>query len=184
MNAARKYDILKTHNDYEPPISRNIEEEIRNNPFNLETNVKGLTAVNHQRNLSNYAEELVANYATYSCDQYELSLEMLPDEEQNEFARLYIESIDREIEWACYGEDESINSDYLCALLAMLKNDCDQTRKNFAKVTRKNILVYYNNSIQEIIDEACNNYLSNRMNEQGFYTNREIGGCDIVWSKF
>lgn len=80
MNAARKYDILENHNDYELRITSSISEEIRNDPFGLGNNiVKGLARVNHKSNLSDYAEELVAQYAKYSCDQYELSLNMLPE---------------------------------------------------------------------------------------------------------
>ncbi len=184
MNAARKYDILGNHNDYDLPISRNNAEEIRNDPFGLGSNVKGLTNVNHERNLSNYAEQLVAHYANYECEQYELILSDLPESEQNELARLYIESINREIEWACYGADESINSDYLCALLAMLKDDCEETRENFAEVTRKNIIIYYEKPLQEIIDDACHNYLYSMMNEQGYYAQRDMEHGDIHWSKF
>lgn len=184
MNASRKYDILDNHNDYDLIIPRNDAEDIRNDPFGLGSTVKGLANVNHKKNLSNYAEELVSQYAKYSRDQYELSLEMVPEEEQNEFIRLYIESIDREIEWACYGTDDSINSDFLCALLSMLKNDCKDTRENFASVTRKNVLVYYKNSLEEILNIACEDFLHNSMNEQGYGAQRDMEHGDIIWSKF
>jgi hypothetical protein len=109
---------------------------------------------------------------------------MLPDDEQNELVRLYIESIDREIEWACYGADESINSDYLCAMLAMLKDDCIKTREHFAEVTRKNLLTYYKDSLECLLSGACESFLHNSMNEQGYYYERDMAHGDIHWRKF
>ena len=149
-------------------------------PFNLGT-VTGVTHLNHNRNLNDYAEELVATYAKYVDDQYELSLDMLPEHEQNELVRLYIESIDREIEWACYGDDESINSSFLCALLAMLKDDCEETRQNFVETTRKNLIVYYKDSLTDVLDTACDTYHHAIMNEQGLYAHRDDEHGDIVW---
>lgn len=151
MNTAHKYDIMKNHNDYEPPVCR--------------TYVKGLASVNHQRNLSDYAEELVAHYAKFECDQYELSLDMVPEEEQNELLRLYIESIDREIEWACYGLDESINSDFLCDMLAMLKNNDEESRQKFAETTRKNLLTYYKNTLESLLATGCDIYYNADIHE-------------------
>lgn len=184
MNAARKYDILENHNDYELPISRNSAEEIRNDPFGLGNYVKGLANLNHQKNLSNYAEELVAHYAKYECEQYELSLFDLPESEQNELARLYMEATDRETGECVHGNDFSIENNYTCALLAMLKDDSQENREKFAEVTRKNIIVYYKNSLQELIDDSCHNYLNNIMNEQGYYAHRDMEHGDITWGKF
>jgi hypothetical protein len=184
MNAARKYDILRNHNEYELPISRNNAETIKHDPFGLGNSVTGLTNLNFEKNLSNYAEEIVAHYARYEREQYELSLSDLPEQEQNELARLYIESIDREIEWACYGSDESINSNYLCALLSMLKDDCQETREKFAEVTRKNIIIYYEKSLQKLLDEACLYYQHSKMNEQGYYAHRDMEHGDFLWSAF
>ncbi len=137
-------------------------------PFEVGTqDFKGVKYImTHSRALSEFTEELVVRFSKCSYDQYELSLEMLPEEEQNELARLYIESIDREIEYACYGEDESINSDYLCALLAMLKDNCPSTRESFAEITRRNILIYYASTLQTLLDDACVEYEQNLGNEQ------------------
>lgn len=181
MNALRKYDILDNYNECDIHILRKKSEEIRNDPFDLGNTVKGLTYLNHEKNLSIYALQLVGQYAKYSHDQYELSLEMLPEEDQNELSRLYIESIDREIEWACYGEDQSINSSFLCALLSLLKNDNEETREKFAEITRKNVLTYYKNTLQEILDNACHEYYFNEMNESGYHSQYDSDNGDLVW---
>lgn len=124
-------------------------------PFDLRGKFTGVAGLSNERNLRNYAQELVASYAEFHGESYELKIEDLSDDTKLELARLYIESIDREIEWACYGEDETLNSNFLCALLTMLKNNNPKTREAFAKTTAKNILVYYKEQLQNIIDEAC-----------------------------
>jgi len=155
-------------------------------PFQLGTfAVKGVTKMrSHKQNLASYAEELIANYAKFINEQYELTLDMLPEDEHNELVRLYVESIDREIEYACYGSDESINSSYLCALLAMLKNDCPETRDTFAEVTRKNMLTYYELSLQEMLDEAAISYHHMINNEQGLYAQQDQDTGEVYWGRF
>lgn len=162
--------------------AQNQEQETSwiDDPFGL-GDVTGVTPLNNQRNINDYAEELVATYAKYDGDQYELSLEMLPDHEQNELVRLYIESIDREIEWACYGDDESLNSSFLCAMLAMLKDDCEETRQAFSETTRKNLLIYYKDSLTDLLDTACDTYHHAIMNEQGLFARYDDEHGDIVW---
>ncbi len=152
-------------------------------PFDLKGAFAGGNNMDHQRNLDDFAQQLVANYARYNCEQYELHLEMLSDDDQAELARFYLESIDREIESACYGDDDSLNSDFLCALLAMLKNDCRETRETFAQTTRKNILIYYRSTLNEILANACESYLHCSMNEQGYYANYDEWHGDVIWKR-
>lgn len=184
MNVVSKCDILKDHNDYELPISSNRSEQIRKDPFDLGDTFKGLLSVNHKRNLSNYAEQLVTLYAKYQNDHYELYLDMLPDSEQNEIARLYIESTDRETSECVYGNDFSIENEYTCALLAMLQDDSKENRAKFAEVTRKNILTYYKESLQEIIDNACETFFYNMMDDRGYHAQTDMEHGDVVWRKY
>lgn len=131
-------------------------------PFQLGTYaVKGVTNINHKKNLSDYAEELAYNYGKYEVDHYELILEKLSDYDQNELARLYIEATGREVTECVNGNDFSIDNEYTCALLAMLNGFCKETRDKFAEVTRKNIITYYHDSLQKILDEACQDLLCN-----------------------
>lgn len=143
-------------------------------PFQLGTRAfQGLGTMSNEQSLSDYTAQLVSQYAKYSHDQYDLNVDMLPEEEQNTLAKLYIESIDREIEWACYGADASINSDFLCALLAMLKDDNAVTRERFAEVTRNNIITYYKPTLNDILVTACDNFLY-MMHEQAYYYNQDL----------
>lgn len=152
-------------------------------PFDLKGFVTGVTKVSHERNLSDYAQELVASYAKFSGDQYQLELDKLSSPCQLELARLYIEFIDREIEWACYGEDQTLNSDFLCALLQLLKDNTPQTRDNFAQVTMRNILIYYKDTLQEILNSACTNYYCNEMHEAGYHTEQDLDHGDVLWRR-
>jgi hypothetical protein len=138
-------------------IARNQDKNSswNDDPFDLGSKFTGVAGLSNERNLKNYAEELVASYAEFHGDTYQLTIEDLSDDMKLELARLYIESIDREIEWACYGDDESLNSSFLCALLALLKNNNPKTRDIFAKTTLKNIIVYYKEQLQNILDDAC-----------------------------
>jgi len=171
MNAARKYDILDT-------------QEVRKDPFSLRSNVKGLTNLNHERNLSNYAEELVSHYAKYDGENYILALSNLPDDEQGELARLYMEYTDRDTSECVHGLIIAIDNSYTCALLALLSDGSRENQENFAEITRRNVITYFSKTLQEILDEACHTYLHNINNENGYYAHCDIEHGDIHWSKF
>ncbi len=146
--------------------------------------VKGLTKMSHNRKLSDYAEELVATYAKFSGDTYNLSLDMIPSEERNELARLYIESTNREVNDCVYGNDFSIEGNYTCALLAMLQNDCPETRQAFAEVTLQNIITYYDKQLNEVLEDACVAYYHLINNEQGLYAQLCNESGEVYWGRF
>lgn len=182
MNAARKYDILN-NNDYELTTFRTKLEEIKNDPFNLGSDVKGLTPMNHERNLNDFAEELVANYAKFDDESFYLSLSKIPDDEQGELARLYMEYTDRDTSECVYGEDFTIDNEFTCALLALLKEDSHENRVNLAEVTRKNTILYYKKSLQKVIDEACDAHLLNLYNEDGYHSQQCRDTGEISWNR-
>jgi len=153
-------------------------------PFDLKGFVTGVTPLSHQRSLEDYAQELVSSYGEFINGQYELNLEKLSSPYQLELVRLYIESIDREIEWACYGEDQSINSDFLCTMLAMLKDSNHQTIANFAQVTTRNLLAYYNDALQSVLDTACHDLHCNEMNNAGYHCEQDMEHGDYHWRKY
>jgi len=164
--------------------AQNQETSWSDDPFDLKGFVTGVTKVSsHERNLRDYALDLVGSYAKFKDDQYELTLDMLSSPYQLEFAALYIESIDREIEWACYGDDQTLNSDFLCALLAMLKDSNPKTRLKFAQVTTVNVLKYYKDTLQEILDNACEEFYNNEMHEAGYRCEQDMEHGDVVWGK-
>lgn len=184
MNTAHKYDIMSSHhNDYDVSVYKDFNA-IKDDPFNLGCTVKGLTNMNHKKNLADYAGELVAHYAKYESEHYELFLLDLPDDEQGELARLFIEATGRETSECIYGNDFSIENAFTCALLSMLQDDSKENREKFAEVTRKNTINYYEKSLQLVLDEACNNYLHSMNNEAGSYAIQDQDSGEIFWGKF
>lgn len=150
-------------------------------PFESLDFVTGVTHLNHTRNLTDYIMDLIASYGEFINNQYELNLEKLSSPYQFELVRLYIESIDREIEWACYGDDQSINSDFLCAMLAMLKDSNPETREHFAQVTSENLFKYYQKILQELIDEACHVFYCNEMENAGMQCYQDQDNGEFLW---
>lgn len=171
-----------------------VQEEVQNqqqlswrlDPFNLGTEPMKVVkkTMSNQERLTSFAEELVTNYAFLVDHFYELPLHMLSEYDQNELVRLYIESIDREIEWACYGSDQSIESSFMCSLLAMLQDDGPITRNEFAITTRKNMIIYYSDILQELLNDACNSYTQFVNDEQGRYANTDPETGEIYWGIF
>lgn len=163
----------------------NAQNQQRNDDhfgFNNNGFVNGVTRMSdHVRSLNDYTIELVSSHAKRYSDHYELELQNLPSQSQLELARLYIESIDREIEYACYGEDQTLNSDFLCAMLAMLKDNTPAARAKFAQVTIRNILVSYKSELQELLDTACDELFSNEMNEAGYRADYDYDNGDMIW---
>lgn len=152
--------------------------------FNAKGIVKGVKIISHKQNLSNYAEELVNEYGQFNDNQYDLTLSNLPEDEQNELARLYMEFTNRETGECVHGNDFSIDNDYTCALLSMLKNDCKETRETFAEVTRKNIITYYTESLQQVIDDACRELLCNLNDENGMHQHQDYETGEYHWSRY
>ncbi len=154
-------------------------------PFNL----KGFVAtvrkpMNDKANLSNFAEDLVSQYAKFDGESYTLFAEDLSDSDQNELIRLYIESTNRETNECIYGDDFTINSEFNCALLAMLQCDNKKTREEFARVTRDNLFTYYRESLNDVLSAACCNLMHIEMNESGFRQQQDSEHGDIYWGKF
>lgn len=146
--------------------------------------VTGVAPMSHERQLSSYAEELVAQYAKYQYESFTLNLLSLSSDDKSKLLALYIESIDREIESeAIYGDDFSIESDYNCALMAMLKNNTDESRIALSEVIKKSLLTYYADSLQKVLDDACDAHLFNMNEDVGRFPRYDREHGDVVWSK-
>lgn len=131
--------------------------------------VTGVTPLKHISNLNDYMMDLIDQYGKHLSDHSELFFEMLPDEEQDKLLSYYIESINREIEWACYGNDNSINSEFLCSMLLMLKNNNKETREHFVKTIRNNLISYYKKPINKLLDSACDDYFHRMTIEYNYF---------------
>ncbi len=146
--------------------------------------VKGMTTMTHKRNLYCYAESLVSDYAKHNGDTYQLFLCDLPQDEQGELARLYLETIDRELTECVHGQDFSSDNEYTCALLELLKEDSIENRERFAEITRKNVITYYEPTLQIILDEACNDHLYSTHEGHSLYPRKHQSNGQVYWSRY
>jgi|GEM_PF-1091932 hypothetical protein len=152
-------------------------------PFDLPWQPQGVSKLSHEDNLNNYLYELVDMYAVFDGECYNVAFSKLSDCEQNELARLYLEYADRDTSECIYGNEFSINNDFVCSLLAMLKEDNIQSRVRFAETTRLNIIKHHQPDMQKLLDRKCDEYLLNNMEEAGFYARQIQDDCGIVWTK-
>lgn len=119
--------------------------------------------MNHKKNLSDFARELVSNYAKYlPTDEFHtLNTYDIPLNEREELAVLYLEAEDRNMDIvieAILKGDFSIDSEFMVALLDMLKNHTSDNRDNFACIVVSNMLVYLDDKLQDVINDACRDY--------------------------
>ncbi len=164
--------------------TRNQESSWNDDPFDLKGKFAGAASLSNEQKLQNFTEELVAHYAKYIGGQYELPLNSMAEFEQNELARLYLETTDRDMSECVYGNDFSINNEYSCAIVNLLGDDCQQNRDALSTIIMANIVSYYSDTLQKLINESCDNYLNNTMNENGYHAHRDLDSGDVVWGKF
>lgn len=153
-------------------------------PFDLKGHVIGMTTMNIKQQLDHFVQELISNYGKYDYDSCNINLSDIPNHEKDELLRLYIENTGRELTECVNGDDFSIENEFTCALLSMLQDNCPKTRLKFAQVTRNNILTYYSKSIQSLLDDACQVFLSNINNEAGYYSARDNEAGNVYWERF
>jgi hypothetical protein len=153
-------------------------------PFDFDSNTfQGLKLVSTKRSLSDYAQELVYNHGTYDGEFYNLSFTKLHEDEQSELVRLYMDSTDRDTSECVHGDDFSIDNDYTCALLALLKNDCQETRDTFADVTRKNVIKYYSKALQDVLNDASITLTYSLNEEHGSFAYQDKDSGDLEWRR-
>jgi hypothetical protein len=152
-------------------------------PFDLPWSSQGVTSLSHTRNLHFYAQELVLQYGKFESECYNITFSELPEFAQKELARLYLEYTDRDWTDCLNGTDYSIDNDFTCALLAMLKNDCKRTRESFAEITCKNIINHYERDLDKVLTDACHDCLEDSMNERGYSAVQSRESGDVEWRK-
>jgi hypothetical protein len=157
----------------------------KDDPFNLGVNyVKEMTSMSHETRFINYTSELVYQHAIHVDGHYELTIDMLSIEEKNKLSRLYIELTDREVSECIFGDDFTINNDFTCAILFLLKENTEINREKLAKIICKNILIYYKDTLNDLLSDACERFFRTEMTELGYQSYEDRDSGDIIWSKF
>jgi hypothetical protein len=124
--------------------------------------------------LRNYVDELVGEYGAPNpdCnDKFDLRVHDLPDMEREKLTCLYIEAHDRDLDYmieSVRNGDMSINSEYNCALLDILKENNADNRDHFAQIVISNIRKYHEENLQHEIDACVYLYRVNSAVNKGF----------------
>lgn len=118
--------------------------------------------MNHYQNLIFQIDRLIYSKAKYDKlrEVYELRISDLDEIELSGLASLKLEEADRDTCECIHGLDFSINNEFTCSLIKMLRHNNQENRNNFSQVITKNIISYHSDSLQKLIDERCEEYMS------------------------
>ena len=115
------------------------------------------------RTLRDFAKECVDHYATYDkCDDfYTLDVSELPDFVQHEFAALIIGNNEAYASEATGPDNKHWDSKMLPALTRYLKDSTDKDEAiEFNRIWRDCVTDYMSGVMQELIEDALNDYNS------------------------
>jgi hypothetical protein len=111
------------------------------------------------RQLYSFIDDLISSYGHEDRDGMDLSVNNLSDHIKEKFVARLLEEDDRDL-YSIY--ENKKYDDIVIALLNMLKNDCLDTRNDFAESVRNNMVAYYEPKMQQLIDEQIPGYLAGR----------------------
>lgn len=132
--------------------------------------VKGMTNMDVSKEARRFVRNLVTNYARYDSDSYKLHILDLSDFDRHEFASLMMQ-LDDEIAAEATGLDNpSYQEKMLPALLKHLQNTTNRENEiDFNKAWSQGIASYFDDTLQAMINEECDEYYHEVNNIRGFY---------------
>jgi len=164
-------------------IKKQQESSWKDDPFDLGIGLNLKNNTSNKERLYDYAQQLAYYHGKSKYSEYRVNLAAIPEYEQHELIRLYLEYTDRDLSECIYGNDFSINNDFTCALLSLLQDDSQENRDRFAHATMRNLVIYFSNALQDVLDEACHDMVCsiNRDNGNSSYQDKETG--EFEWRK-
>lgn len=120
------------------------------------------------KNLMAFATEMVTKYATYDADNctFDITFDQLSEDEQGEFAALYLEYDGRDTsECFSHPDQNPLDDDITIALLQVLKNNSYETRDDMALLIRANTISRYKILMEDMLDNACQHYSDDTFSE-------------------
>jgi hypothetical protein len=134
--------------------------------------------------LNQFANHLVFNYAKFDTlsDSYTISVNSIPDFDLHELAAL-IMSEDSDLAAEANGPD---NKWYeflmLPALLKHMQNSTDpELKRDFEIAWKQGILNYLERSMQELLNEICEDHFYNVKTEAGLIPMRRKDNNELYW---
>jgi hypothetical protein len=140
---------------------------------NIQGKIMNIASINHfmttssprmgvermERNLVNFIDRLISNYAKEESGVLYLNISDLDDHAREEFTAYLLEDDERDL-YSIY--ENKKYDDIVSKLICMLKDDSLDTRNDFAESVRNNMVSYYSSKMQQLIDEQIPVWLEGR----------------------
>ena len=148
--------------------------------------VKGMTNMRPTADVSKFVRDLVSHYASYDkmSGGYSVHINDIPEFDLQELAALLISKDDSCASEATSFDNPAYEKTMLPALMRYLKNSTDRDEEiEFNKAWRDGVTSYFYKTIQELLNEECNNKLHDEYSEVGLYPRTHRDNGEIYWSR-
>lgn len=148
-------------------------------------NVKGLAAMNYSEEVLKFAKHLVFHYAKYDSNTYILHISDISDFDLHKFAAIIMTSDDAYANEATSYDNPWYEKNMLPALLKYLRNSTDRDKEiEFNKAWREGITKFFEEKMQELIKNACNDRLHTERNDKGIYAHVCRQSGELEWGQY
>ena len=140
--------------------------------------------MNYSKQILEFADHLVFHYAKYNAADggYSLDISKISDFDRHEFAAIIMASDDGYANEATGCDNPWYDKIMLPALLSYLKNSTDKDAQiEFNKAWLEGVSKYFEDTMQELIDEKCNERLHEEHNEHGYYGHISRQTGELEW---
>lgn len=140
----------------------------------------------YSKALRTFANHLVFHYSKFdSLSQcYVVSIHDIADFDLHEFASIFMQSDEGYASEATGPDNPAYEKTMLPALLSYMKNTTDQDKEiEFNNAWRDGVTSYFKKSMQELLDEQCNDRSYDEYNDSGFYSRKRPDNGEIYWSR-
>lgn len=119
-----------------------------------------------ERELRNFASDVVAENAKWDCDQYVVDWYKIDENDRNKILAYFVELNGKDF-YAIVENDEKYRDDILSKMLGMIKGTSIDSELDFAYSVREAVNHYYEPQAIELIDELTGEYTHDTLRENG-----------------
>lgn len=140
----------------------------------------------YPKDILKFVEDIISNYATYDSisESYSLHLYDIPDDLRYEFA-VKLMSIDESLACEATSSDNPMYPKMLTSIMRYMEKPHDKDEEiEFCKEWREGVAHYFEDRLQKLIDDACNNKLSSVMEDKGLYRRNHQDNNEMYWNRY
>ena len=148
--------------------------------------VKGMTNMNYSKQTISFVDHLVDHYAKFDklSQCYSLDISDISDFDIHEFSTFLMLEDESWASEATGPDNPSYEKTMMPALLRYMKNTTDKDEEiEFTKAWRDGVASYFTKSMQELIDERCNDKLYDENEEAGYFPRHHPDNNELYWSR-